>query len=233
MANEKRLTAAEVSNLLEAHIAEHDLFLHDRLPAERNLAEQLGCSRGTVRAVLERWAKEGRVRRQIGQGTFLGSHDSSNIGPSRIVLDIASPFELLQSRIAIEPGVAALAASMASDKSLDLMRKHALATCNASDWQSYERADSDFHNSIAAATGNRVLVSLMHFVSSVRGRVAWQREHDQIFRHAHRKEYALAQGNMHLRIVEAIADRRPAKARSAMLEHLEAIAELVTDLPKR
>ena len=74
-----------------------------------------------------------------------------------------------------------------------------------------------------------MLISLVEIVSAVRERVAWQREHDQIFRRAHTKEYASNQGSLHLRIVDAIEAGEEKRAFAAMHEHLTAIAALAAD----
>lgn len=44
----------------------------DRLPPEKELAESLGVSRGTLRLALERLESNGEVNRRQGSGTFVG-----------------------------------------------------------------------------------------------------------------------------------------------------------------
>jgi GntR family transcriptional regulator, N-acetylglucosamine utilization regulator len=55
--------------LLEA--MRHRLTPNDQLPTERELAEELGVSRSTVRRALEQMSAEGRVHRVQGAGTFV------------------------------------------------------------------------------------------------------------------------------------------------------------------
>ena len=43
----------------------------DRLPAERDLAGRYGCSLITIRRALDELAREGRLERSPGRGTFL------------------------------------------------------------------------------------------------------------------------------------------------------------------
>lgn len=225
----ERTSVVTVDERLTRYIQDSDLSVHDRLPAERALALQLGCSRGTLRATLDRWQRAGRIWRHVGQGTFLGAHPPSSRAPVTVSLDITTPGELMQSRLVIEPAVAALAARVGSVRSIRTMRDYALQTCIAEDWQAYERSDNAFHKAVAAATENRVLISLMEIVSAVRVRVAWQREHDQIFRRAHKKEYAANQGSVHVRIVDAIEAGDEKRAFAEMHEHLIALAALAAD----
>ncbi|NRQ39955.1 GntR family transcriptional regulator [Nonomuraea sp. NN258] len=59
---------------LRRHLADllvSDLAPHDRLPAERSLAEEFSVSRLTVRRVIDQLEREGRVYRVQGSGTFV------------------------------------------------------------------------------------------------------------------------------------------------------------------
>jgi GntR family transcriptional regulator len=60
--------------LLRTHLGrliDHELAPHDRLPTERDLAQEFGVSRMTVRQALERLEHERRVYRVQGAGTFV------------------------------------------------------------------------------------------------------------------------------------------------------------------
>jgi GntR family transcriptional regulator len=59
---------------LRAHVLaliDGELDPHDKLPTERELADQFSVSRLTVRGALERLEREGRVYRVQGSGTFV------------------------------------------------------------------------------------------------------------------------------------------------------------------
>lgn len=66
-------------------------------------------------------------------------------------------------------------------------------------------------------------------LSSLRGRALWQREHDAIFRRAHRDAYAKEQAALHGAVVDAIAAGDGPAARDAMGRHLVAIDNLVEE----
>src|SRR5262249_46032013 len=80
----------------------------DRLPAERDLAQQFGGARGTIRAALDRLESEGLITRRVGSGTFVT--DSAHApGDAAEVADLTSPQELLEARRALEPQLVRLA----------------------------------------------------------------------------------------------------------------------------
>ncbi|TIW47875.1 MAG: GntR family transcriptional regulator, partial [Mesorhizobium sp.] len=57
---------------LQAYLAQMDHAGETRLPAERELSESLGVSRGDLRKALAVLEKDGRIWRHVGRGTFVG-----------------------------------------------------------------------------------------------------------------------------------------------------------------
>jgi DNA-binding FadR family transcriptional regulator len=198
-----------------------------RLDPERVLAPVIGCSRATLRAALDRLEREGLLWRHVGQGTFMGPRPRQELIRPLVLFEMASPGDLMQARLVIEPPIAAAAATAATADDVSRLRTLARQSCEAASWQDYELIDDAFHKAIAAATANRLLMAVLGTLSSVRGRSRWQRQHDTVFRRARKHEYALAQGAMHLAIADAIAARKPAVAQAKMREHLTNITELV------
>lgn len=199
----------------------------ERLPPERVLAAMLGCSRETLRAALARLEKEGLVWRHVGQGTFSGPRPRHVPTPPLVLFEMATPADLMEARLVVEPPVAARAALVASAPDVARLRDLATQSCVATDWRQYETADDAFHQMLAHATGNHLLMAFLGMLSSVRHRARWQRQHDAVFRQARRQEYALRQGQMHLAIVAAIASGDAKGAFQAMEAHLRSIQELV------
>lgn len=54
-----------------------------RLPSERQLAQQLGAGRTTIRLVLMKLATEGTVRSEHGRGYFVASSNDGNTESTR------------------------------------------------------------------------------------------------------------------------------------------------------
>lgn len=153
----------------------------DRLPPERTLCETLGISRADLRKALLVLEAEGALERHVGRGTFLAKPTRSPRGSGGIDGTIAAlaettgPVEAMTARLALEPEIAKLAALHATPKQLRELRQLSDAMRAAPNWSSYEALDSDFHASLAAATGNGLLETLHRILNGVRQAVVWRR----------------------------------------------------------
>ena len=201
----------------------------DALPPERDLAKSLGCSRESVRKALAVLEREGAVWRRQGQGTFVGPAPVGVPRPLRAVLSGATPRQLMRARLIFEPVLAQEAARAATPPQIARLRWLAEQTGQARDWREYEQFDEAFHKTVAEASGNALLIAMFTELSSLRGRALWQREHDAIFRRAHRDAYAKEQAALHGAVVDAIAAVDGPAARDAMGRHLIVIDSLVAD----
>jgi DNA-binding FadR family transcriptional regulator len=131
-----------------------------QLPPERELAEQLGIARSTLRQALTTLAQSGHLvaHRGRGGGTFVASAPpltglSGELRPDwRQVLD---------ARVAIECGTAVLAAERLDEATAELLESQIARMDEAAQFEDYRRADVRFHIAIAEATGTRRLVGSM------------------------------------------------------------------------
>ncbi len=97
------------------YIEEKALRNGERIPPERELAEMLGISRRAVRRSLEHLELEGQIWRGRRNGTFWGRRPpSAALGIERR-LGRASPNDILEARLTLEPAIVALAATKASE----------------------------------------------------------------------------------------------------------------------
>ena len=62
---------AQLANLLREQLVRRELVPNDRLPSERDLCQQYGISRITVRQALSDLAQEGLVYASVGKGTYV------------------------------------------------------------------------------------------------------------------------------------------------------------------
>lgn len=200
----------------------------DRLPPERDLALRLGCSRETLRKALAALETDGAIWRHVGQGTFRGRRPRHLPVRDTLLVEGATPPDLMRARLVLEPQVAAEAALRADAADIDHLRARVAAGRAARDRAACEQADDAFHRAIAAVTGNPVLVGLLGYLSGARRRAAWQREWDRTYHRIGVEEFRTLHSNQHEWIVDAIAEADPVAAAQMMTRHLETIAAAMT-----
>ncbi len=196
-----------------------------RLPAERTLARQLGCSRETLRGALQVLEREGELWRHVGQGTFCGPRPLGHPIREQILVQGAAPMQLMQARQTIEPSVAAEAARLSTAEQaaylVDLARRGRRARTRPES----EQLDAAFHRGIAEVTGNPILLGLLDYLAGVRRHAAWQREWELTYRRLGVTEFTERHSAQHEAIAAAISRREPDRAAAAMRLHLETISE--------
>lgn len=126
------------------------------------------------------------------------------------------PHEAMMARLALEPEMARLAAIHSSPKQLRELRRLTTAMRNAPSWMAYEELDSQFHNVLAEASGNSLLVALHRILNGVRFVVVWRRLSTPSVAPA--PDYHSF--DEHDAIVRALEDRDGAAAYKAMKAHL-------------
>lgn len=195
-----------------------------RLPSERELAEQLRVSRASVREALIALELEGYVSVRVGTGVFvLRAHhpeDFKSKDTASVAIEYDNdlgPFDLLETRLLLEPESAALAAKLATDEQIQAIRDaHAEMANNPTP----SRADHAFHMAVAVASGNAALVAVIAHIWDLALNSAVFSRMDKHFVDARVWEKA---DKEHARILDAIAARDVTRARSAMHDHLVGI----------
>ena len=191
----------------------------EHLPAERKLAEKFGVARGVVREAIKRLEIQGllEVRQGSGVRAVKQLHKSLNASLEFLLPERMERLkQATQTRIIIEPDIAATAAGLASPEDILNLKKIHSELEEAGDVETSTAADIAFHQSLASIAGNEVLNLVLSSMSELR-RESAKRTHGNVG-----KEVALLH---HQRILEAVESKDPRKAKSAMLEHLVAAME--------
>lgn len=194
--------------------------VNSRLPAERILAKQLGTSRGLLRVGLAQLEAEGRIWRNVGQGTFVGGRPIKTNADLSAISAITNPLEVIEARALIEPQTAWYAAIRSSEDDLRHIRNCLAKIDGSPNHTNYGRWDSTFHRAIAEAAHNALLLAIFDAVNEVRNQAAWTK----IWQTAIQPGRELLR-KQHLAILEAIEQRNAEDARNATFEHIKTIGE--------
>jgi GntR family transcriptional regulator, transcriptional repressor for pyruvate dehydrogenase complex len=193
-----------------------------KLPPERELAEQLGISRSTLRQALATLTGSGHlsaVRGRLG-GTFV-SDDPPLASGSREARD--SWRALLDWRLALEFGIVQLAAERASDEDHERLASayETLQEAAAAGYARYRRADVAFHLTLAECSGSGRLVSGM---TQLQGKLS------DLLDTVEFAEGACERANhQHGRVLDGVRAGDAARALAEMREHLGATEQLIED----
>ena len=208
----------QVVGFVRARIESGALRPGDRLPAERDLAVQIGVSRPTVRAGLRALAAMGVVVSRHGSGTYIPE------GPPALGTDALSLLaalhgftreEMYEARRILEVGAAGLAAERATPEQVaTLAEEVASLFASMADPQVFLVHDINFHRAVAAASGNPIVASLVEMVSAL----YYERRRETAAGASERDHRDAAE--MHRRIYQAIRARDADAARSLMNVHL-------------
>jgi len=142
-----------------------------RLPPERQIAATLGVGRSAVREALAALEVLGIVSVKPGSGTYLRG-TASDLLPNTLswglLIGRQSTDELLEVRAGLEIYVTRLAAARQNETDLKKVAK-ALADMRsaAANLTAFAKADRAFHDGLAAASGNRLLIDLLQVVRSL------------------------------------------------------------------
>lgn len=222
----------EVIKSIKRMILEGAFRPGDRLPVEKELAESLGVSRGSLREGISALSILGVVNTRQGDGTYVTDLDVGQLlAPLGFVVDLEGRGDARHVhavRRILECEAARLAAGRITDGALAQARAllDEATRIMSQAPQDHERIieiDIQFHRIIAAHTGNPVLVGLIEAFAgrTVRGRL-WRSLHEEgADRRTHEE---------HLAIWKALAAHDPERARIRMANHLVGVEESLTGL---
>jgi DNA-binding FadR family transcriptional regulator len=190
-----------------------------RLPAERDLAKQLGVSRPSVREALIALEVEGWVEVRTGSGVYvLQRRGRAPNARTKVPASEWGPLELIRARRVIEGEIAGLAAQQAKRKDMQAIRVAIESMAEDADRGVAPLAgDRAFHTAIAQAAGNVVLLETVQTFWDARRGPLFERLGDYF---ESVPSWRIAIGE-HEAVLEAIRTHDAAGARTAMHHHLD------------
>lgn len=223
--------AARVTSELETMIAEQHIQPGNRLPPERELAEQFGVSKTVIREAARALAAKGLLEVRHGSGMIVRSPSSETVAKSMAHYLRAGQrevdfFKVHQVRQVLEIAIAALAAKHRTGDDLNKLEANVVELESIvegsnlhANRERYVVNDVEFHAALARATGNELfsllLDSIVDIMISVR-----RATFDVPDSHGHATKY-------HRAILEQVKRGDEDGARRVMREHLEDSAKLM------
>ena len=227
-----RRLSDEVADRVRALIDEKNLEAGMKLPAERQLAMQLGVSRNSLREALAKLVSEGVLLSRRGGGTFIRwRHDTWSeqniVQPLKTLMadDPDYSFDILEARYAIEASTAWHAAMRATPGDKEKIQLCFEATLSE-DPDIASQADVRFHLAIAEASQNAVLLQMMKNVFHLlRHNVVLARR--KIYTEHYDFDTLHAQ---HFAILKAIEQHDTEAARESVGTHIKFVIQQVTKI---
>lgn len=187
-----------------------------RLPPERDLAQQLGVSRPSLREAMVALDVEGTVEIRSGSGVYVSKRPER---PDKTASLGESPMELMQARSALEGSVVVLACAHATEEWLARLRDivKSMRTEIARRRTPLE-FDRQFHLTVAEMSGNLVMVRMVGELfderhSPISAKLSSRFENTRTWNMALKEHEA---------ILLALEARDPLAAQAAVRSHLKA-----------
>lgn len=174
-------TVQYVVDTLTTRILSQEYGLDERLPSERQLAQDLGVARNTVREALDLIETRGMILRRAGSGSFVTWDPNGARESVTAVASETGPLQLQVMRGIIEPEMVRLAVVSMSPREIDSLGE-TLSEMEAvqTDAVAFVRLEEEFHRKVALGTGNPLLVACYDLVLDTRRqtfRAAMYRRH--------------------------------------------------------
>src|SRR5271170_8020156 len=223
---ERTTLAASVFEQLISHVVNGDWKPGDRIPPERELCQQLGIARTSLREALKAMELVGMLDSRVGDGTFVCPRTEFLSRPLLWAFtgsDHTELHDIMEARTIIEENLAGLAAERGSEEDIARIGEAVQAMRDSiARGDSILEADMSFHIAICQAARNEVLRNAVQLLRNLMRQ--W------IYYKLLIPNVATLVLKRHVAIYRAISRRKPSSARSEMRHHLEETMRLVTQV---
>lgn len=218
----------QIINQIKESIKNGELKKGDRLPSERNMSEQLGVSRATVREAIRSLEIMGLVQCIQGEGNFITNNlENSLIEPISLMfmLNQGKINEINELRRALELESVKLASKKISDVSIKKLEEMCSIIENSDNEAERAEADKKLHYEIAKASENILIINILNassllienLIKDIRIKIL-NNENAEIINSQHRS------------LVKALKNKDTKSAIKHMNEHMQLINRFIERL---
>lgn len=208
------------------------LKLNDKIPPEREIAENLGVSRNSVREVMHMLEITGLIECLQGSGNYVRCHPqeymmrSVHMVTSLLKIDYTEIFHI---RCGYEYTALKLATKVAGEEELEKLHQILIQMDQPMSVKESAKLDVAFHEVLTAASHNRMLIlytSMIsdlsdQFIHNLRAKILMDKRRAELLRRSHWEIY------------EALVERDYAKGRIAMEKHFQIVEEQVIKIENK
>lgn len=206
----------KVVEKLKESIANGEILPGDPLPSERQLMDDFGVSRSSLREAFRVMELLGLIESIPGKGRFVRHPRTLSEDKETIRLEDSAILELMEARRVLDPAIAAESAMRATPSDLTRMLRVITATeKRLGDPNGRAESDFNFHLVLAEATHNFIFVNITHMNFDL-----IMATHDKIYNLLDDRDAFLLE---HRAMYEAILDHDVERAREAAGQHIDRI----------
>jgi GntR family transcriptional repressor for pyruvate dehydrogenase complex len=184
-----------------------------RLPSEPQLVEMTGISRSSVREAVRGLQTMGLLEIRRGKGTFVRSIEPANLVDAQMLLMLDNYQvlnDLIEVREGIEPLIVRLAVERATDDDIAALRDHIEQMAKTDNSGNSRLAHLAYHSALVDATHNIILKKVWSLIA------LFLKDSPLVTGYPSVNDY-----DVHMALVEAIANHDPEAATAAMSKHIE------------
>ena len=186
----------KVVDAIKGSIAKGELAYGDPLPPERQMIDDLGVSRSSLREAFSVLELLGLIESIPGKGRFVRHPQSfsEDAGGSVLPLEGSAVLELMEARRVLDPAIASEAARKASPSDMTKLRRVLSTTkTGLDDPMQRAQSDFDFHLAMAEATHNFIFINIVrmefnlilatheHIYGLLQDKLAFVNEHETLY----------------------------------------------------
>lgn len=221
-----KLLVEEIEEQIYHYILNKPFEVGDKLPNEFELGKRFGVGRSTIREAVKLLVSKGVLEVRRGSGTYVISTTPADLDPlglqgraDRMKLAL----DLVDARILLEPGIAEMAARNATEEDIERLKKLCdLTEKKIEEGDDYINEDIAFHTCVAECSKNVVVEQLIPIIDTA----------VLMFVNVTCRMLKKESIETHRAVTDAIAERDPIGAKTAMMMHMTYNRNMIKKLMK-